>query len=402
MSLATRCTACGTIFRVVQDQLKVSEGWVRCGRCQQVFSALEGLFDLEREVPPQRPPPTRLSPSEAAAHGVGEFVASRLPQPPPDEPLPSTREVDAVESRLLEPPADATEPEDDADFVDARFPSDLPPDAADDGAPAPATDAADAPADTPPADGPGDEPAVVAPPPAPRRPLLQRWRERRDAREAAATSLLDLPGSTVTAESLVGDGLADAVPDDVLVAAASPDPAVPSFVRHAENAARWRRPRVRASLAVAGLLLAGLLAAQVGVHFRDGLAARHPALRPALETLCGITGCRIEAPRRLAALTVESSGLTRRDGDAAYRLSVVLLNRDTIAVAPPSVELSLTDPSGALIARRALAPSDFHRVADDAPGGAEPVPGGRETAWEARLDTGGVRVSGYTVELFYP
>ena len=41
MSLATRCTSCGTIFRVVQDQLKVSEGWVRCGRCQEVFTALE-------------------------------------------------------------------------------------------------------------------------------------------------------------------------------------------------------------------------------------------------------------------------------------------------------------------------------------------------------------------------
>ena len=45
MSLATRCTSCGTVFRVVQDQLKVSEGWVRCGRCNEVFNALEGLFD---------------------------------------------------------------------------------------------------------------------------------------------------------------------------------------------------------------------------------------------------------------------------------------------------------------------------------------------------------------------
>ena len=52
MNLATRCTACGTIFRVVQDQLKVSEGWVRCGRCQAVFNAEESLFDLERDSPP--------------------------------------------------------------------------------------------------------------------------------------------------------------------------------------------------------------------------------------------------------------------------------------------------------------------------------------------------------------
>ena len=47
MSLATRCTACGTIFRVVQDQLRVSEGWVRCGRCAEVFDAREQLFDLD-------------------------------------------------------------------------------------------------------------------------------------------------------------------------------------------------------------------------------------------------------------------------------------------------------------------------------------------------------------------
>ncbi|WP_299763436.1 zinc-ribbon domain-containing protein, partial [Ramlibacter sp.] len=29
MSLITSCPACGTMFRVVPDQLKISEGWVR-------------------------------------------------------------------------------------------------------------------------------------------------------------------------------------------------------------------------------------------------------------------------------------------------------------------------------------------------------------------------------------
>ncbi|MFN5154951.1 MAG: zinc-ribbon domain-containing protein, partial [Betaproteobacteria bacterium] len=50
-SLATRCSACGTVFRVVADQLRVSEGWVRCGRCSQVFNALEGLVDLDTGRP---------------------------------------------------------------------------------------------------------------------------------------------------------------------------------------------------------------------------------------------------------------------------------------------------------------------------------------------------------------
>ena len=39
MSLITRCPACGTMFNVVSDQLKVSQGWVRCGQCAVVFDA---------------------------------------------------------------------------------------------------------------------------------------------------------------------------------------------------------------------------------------------------------------------------------------------------------------------------------------------------------------------------
>ena len=39
MSLQTRCPACDTVFKIVPDQLKVSNGWVRCGRCAEVFDA---------------------------------------------------------------------------------------------------------------------------------------------------------------------------------------------------------------------------------------------------------------------------------------------------------------------------------------------------------------------------
>ncbi|WP_290662929.1 DUF3426 domain-containing protein [Aquabacterium sp.] len=77
MSLATRCTHCGTIFKVVQDQLKVSEGWVRCGRCNEVFNALPGLFDLDRDPPPQRPASAPPRPPEPPA----AFT------PPPSEPV---------------------------------------------------------------------------------------------------------------------------------------------------------------------------------------------------------------------------------------------------------------------------------------------------------------------------
>lgn len=39
MSLSARCPACATLFKVVPDQLKVSDGWVRCGQCGEVFDA---------------------------------------------------------------------------------------------------------------------------------------------------------------------------------------------------------------------------------------------------------------------------------------------------------------------------------------------------------------------------
>jgi predicted Zn finger-like uncharacterized protein len=39
MSLITRCPDCGTMFKVVPDQLRISEGWVRCGQCSHVFDA---------------------------------------------------------------------------------------------------------------------------------------------------------------------------------------------------------------------------------------------------------------------------------------------------------------------------------------------------------------------------
>jgi len=45
MSLITSCPNCGTMFRVVPDQLKISEGWVRCGHCSEVFDATAHLSD---------------------------------------------------------------------------------------------------------------------------------------------------------------------------------------------------------------------------------------------------------------------------------------------------------------------------------------------------------------------
>ncbi|HEU5296797.1 MAG TPA: DUF3426 domain-containing protein [Burkholderiaceae bacterium] len=95
MSLATRCPVCQTVFRVVQDQLKVSEGWVRCGRCAKVFNAFEGLFDLEREFPALRSP----TPSQR----VLEDLATRNRNPKPQSQWPEDFDT-AAATREVAPP----------------------------------------------------------------------------------------------------------------------------------------------------------------------------------------------------------------------------------------------------------------------------------------------------------
>ena len=97
MSLATRCPTCGTIFRVVQDQLKVSEGWVRCGQCHEVFHGIEALFDLDSDPalaarraaprPPAAPPPTRVFAEQRASAPIPMPTPAQAPSAPVPSPI---------------------------------------------------------------------------------------------------------------------------------------------------------------------------------------------------------------------------------------------------------------------------------------------------------------------------
>jgi predicted Zn finger-like uncharacterized protein len=133
MSLATRCPACGTIFRVVQDQLKVSEGWVRCGQCHEVFHGIEALFDLDSDpaIAARRastrqaaaPPPTRVFAEQRAAAPIPMPAATQTapapspvatPTPPSAPAIAAPRSVTATPSAFgapgLPPPPPAIRP----------------------------------------------------------------------------------------------------------------------------------------------------------------------------------------------------------------------------------------------------------------------------------------------------
>ena len=204
-----------------------------------------------------------------------------------------------------------------------------------------------------------------------------------------STGELDSPTAHPSAIDIVLDGQDSAGDGDAV------DSRLLSFVQQADKAARWQQPRVRAGLAVAAGVLALTLAAQLAVGARDSVAARWPGARPLLEALCAPLDCRIEAPRRIERLAVESSGLTRMTEGPVYRLAMVLRNRGDTPLMLPAVDLSLTDSGGALVSRRILSAAELGAPRTT-------IAPGQEMPLQALLMSADRPLTGYTIEIFYP
>lgn len=84
MSLRTRCPACQTLFKVVPDQLRISEGWVRCGQCNEIFDASLHLVSASAQaISPE------LSDSEPALDAVDDELPMSVDAEPEPEPTRS-------------------------------------------------------------------------------------------------------------------------------------------------------------------------------------------------------------------------------------------------------------------------------------------------------------------------
>jgi len=57
MSFIARCPACQTSYKVVPDQLRISDGWVRCGQCGEIFDASHQLMEAEIDPAPDSAQP---------------------------------------------------------------------------------------------------------------------------------------------------------------------------------------------------------------------------------------------------------------------------------------------------------------------------------------------------------
>lgn len=366
MKLASRCTACGTLFSVIRDQLWVCGGRVRCGYCGTAFNAFDQLYDLEQGKPPPWLPeqlsgeavPTTVAPAAAAA--VHQAAAA-------DEPLSAATEVPAAAE-------DATPPSPEGGPL------------AEPAGAAPLEDTETLRFDTP-AGAPWDAAAAREPVPV-----------------AAAARSAEQPHSTADASASHAASASQAAAGedattraaDVPVQAVSASTETPSFIRHAERRARWSRPGVRIALGAATAVLAVTLLLQGALHFRDRLSAHSAPAARILAWWCARSGCTIGPPRRISDLTVESSALLRLPGeDGLVRLALTVRNRGSVVAALPALEMSLTDASGKVVVRRAVRLSEMA----GAPG---VLPPQVDVPLQLVFATGGQRIAGFTVELFYP
>lgn len=344
MALATQCPHCGTQFRVAADQLKLRGGIVRCGACQQVFDGNSALIDLAAG-----PAPVVAAPADAPVdvpfdETPVETLAPVSEPAAPQEPEPAPPEPDTF-------PAPEPSREHTADSIG------------------------------PPTlllrESSGGSPPIASNVPASPR---NRAAEARARRVKAAPPRID-----------------EAPKPPPPPPKPKPDVDEPEFVRSTrQREASGKTTRI--ALAAGSVLLLIALLVQGAVSFRDVLAARHPGLRPALVSTCALLGCSVNLPARPEQLVIETGELITL-GSNAYTFSTVLRNQGDMALAWPSLELTLNDLDDKPLVRRVFAPRDYAGTAASAPTGFA-ARGEQQVRIHFRLE--GAEPSGYHIAVFYP
>jgi predicted Zn finger-like uncharacterized protein len=354
------------MFKVVTDQLKVSQGWVRCGQCTEVFDA---SLNLQSAPEPTYTPPQ--SEFVSSTHASAPYSAAKTMYA--EQPLQSSG-PDWAPGIFFVDSQGAPSSESRTAAVDSNHVADFDPDA-------------------------WKQSKAVTPLNENRTLQLNEYGEaiRAHALDAQGQAF-DSPGAQEDSEAILGEFPLESGPvsDDV------------SFVRDARRKAMWRKPAVRGALALFGLMLAATLCLQVLVQQRDNVAALEPALKPLLQSLCKPLQCDVGPLRRIEAVVIDSSSFNKTDSDS-YRLNFSLKNTGNAAVAMPSLEVTLTDTQDQALVRRVLSPGQFGAIAMLLPAGGEALgsvamqvaspdsPAGVTAAPAAPL-----RVAGYRVLAFYP
>lgn len=351
MSLITRCPACTTMFRVVPDQLRISDGWVRCGQCDEVFDANAQLV-VEAPGGPGDPTGSAITAAEPTPPATTATVAVPVPEVT-SEPMPVDIGIGIGIGIGIE--AEAHADVGGAPLADAFL---------------------------------EENPHAVVPP---ERETVEPEADTPDHVEFAQEDLDE------EAEEPQPDASPRFLQADVQEGPAAADPRL-SFLRPARARSGRSRPAVRMALVLLSLLLVAGLLLQVLVQERDRIAATEPATQPLLESVCSVWACKVSPLRQIESVVIDSSSFTKVRADV-YRLNFTLKNTALTAVATPAVELTLTDLQDQPVVRRVFLAPDFgvRQVAMAA--GAEAA---ASLSVSVNLPGDGARISGYRLLAFYP
>lgn len=330
------------MFKVVPDQLRISEGWVRCGQCGEIFNASQHLLVAPAQAT-EPPHPATVPAAPAAARAPATFVSS----------APARYTPVMASMPIADPPPPA-------------WPQ--------------------------PPRTPANDPALQANAPVPQEP--PRTDPPADAQPFAAPI-----AKTDEADMSAGkfDPSVDTEPwPQHAPAAAAPDV---SFLHRDRSAySFWKRRPVRIALTLLAIALAAALAAQVLLHERNRIAQIEPATRPVLAALCALARCELGALKQVESIVIDSSSFGRVRSDT-YRLGFSLRNTGPVDVAMPAIELSLTDTQDQAVIRRVIRPDEF-----GAPTPA--LPAGTDWSGSLNLSvspaSNSERIAGYRLIAFYP
>jgi predicted Zn finger-like uncharacterized protein len=376
MSLITRCSACGTIFKVVTDQLKVSQGWVRCGHCGGVFDA---ALHLQAETGARN---DWAGLSSAAGPSVAADPAQAMSQRSPEPALqqyeataPSPLSADLPVTLHIGSTEYSPEPVGEQDDFDPT-----------------------------------------------------EWKRKRHAAslEQGGAMGLSRQGEVVVQATPFGSPPSEGAHREPAArlerVTSEMVPQIPdlvqevSFLREARRNAIWHQPKARGALAMAAFLLTVLLVLQVTVQQRDAVAALEPGLKPWLQKVCAPWHCDVGPLRRIEAVVIDSSSFNKVDSDS-YRLSFSIKNTASVPVAIPSLEVTVTDSQDQALVRRVLTPAQLGTANTLLSGGSEfagavimQIDGsGLPTRDLSASPDGGtaepaapLRIAGYRVLAFYP
>ncbi|WP_080433639.1 DUF3426 domain-containing protein [Burkholderia ubonensis] len=146
-------------------------------------------------------------------------------------------------------------------------------------------------------------------------------------------------------------------------------------------------------------VLAVLLALQLAWWQRETLMIYWPVTLGWFQRACVPLGCTVEPPRAIDGLRLDATDLRQVDGPRVLELKAPLTNRYRVALAYPSLELTLLDDTNHVTARRVLAPRDYVRPGTPINAG---LPAGATQTMIVRLDTNGAPASNFRVQIFYP